>query len=142
MEKQTGSQRLLRIFSVLQFISAIVFILLMAFVFYGMSKVDISTKVEDKTGMIIDIVKLIINTILLLISWYILKKTSVDASKHNDALIITLVLIAFEIMNFITSLDRGVPSNLVAMVTSVLINMVVLFVVNNVKKEYLNQKNN
>ena len=142
MDKQTGSQRLLRIFSVLQFISAVVFIILMAFIFYGMSKVDISAKVEDKTGMIFDIVKLIINTILLFISWHILKKTSVDASKHNDALIITLVLIAFEIMNFITSLDRGVPSNLVAMVTSVLINMVVLFLVNNVKKEYLNQNNN
>ena len=140
MDKQTGSQRLLRIFSVLQFISAIVFILLMALILYGMSKTEISTQVDDKAGLMFVIVKLVINTILLFISWYILKKTSVDASKHNDALIITLVLIAFEIMNFITSLDRGVPSNLVAMVTSVLINMVILFLVNNVKKEYLSNK--
>ena len=140
MEKQTGSQRLLRIFSVLQFISAIVFILLMALILFGMSKTEISSQVDDKAGLMFVIVKLVINTILLFISWYILKKTSVDASKHNDALIITLVLIAFEIMNFITSLDRGVPSNLVAMVTSVLINMVILFLVNNVKKEYLSNK--
>ena len=140
MEKQTGSQRLLRIFSVLQFISAIVFILLMALILFGMSKTEISSQVDDKVGLMFVIVKLVINTILLFISWYILKKTSVDASKHNDALIITLVLIAFEIMNFITSLDRGVPSNLVAMVTSVLINMVILFLVNNVKKEYLSNK--
>ena len=140
MDKQTGSQRLLRIFSVLQFISAIVFILLMALILFGMSKTEISSQVDDKVGLMFVIVKLVINTILLFISWYILKKTSVDASKHNDALIITLVLIAFEIMNFITSLDRGVPSNLVAMVTSVLINMVILFLVNNVKKEYLSNK--
>ena len=140
MGKQTGSQRLLRIFSVLQFISAIVFILLMALILFGMSKTEISSQVDDKAGLMFVIVKLVINTILLFISWYILKKTSVDASKHNDALIITLVLIAFEIMNFITSLDRGVPSNLVAMVTSVLINMVILFLVNNVKKEYLSNK--
>ena len=56
--------------------------------------------------------------------------------KHNIALIVTLVVIAYEVFNFITSLGVGVPRNLVTMIVSVLINMVALYFISNVKKSY------
>ena len=135
--KHTASQTVLRIMSILQFLSGIVFALLLVVFFIGMNDKDIASSITaSKAELFFDITKLFINTVLLFISWKIYKKVAKDASRHNDALTITMAVIAFEIFNFITSLGKGVPRNLVAMIVSVVINLIALIFISNVKKSY------
>ena len=134
--KHTPSQTVLRIISILQFLNGLVFILLLGLVIIGMVKAGVSKQLTIDGDIIFDMVKLLINAVLLFIGWYIFKEVSKDASKHNSALTITLVIIAFEIFNFITSLGVGVPRNLAAMIVSIVINMVSLFFIAKVKQSY------
>ena len=135
--KRTFSQIALRIISIMQFLSGLVFILLIGLLFVVVDGNDFATLYkQDRYNLIFDIVKLVLNIILLFISWYILRKVSKDASRHNDALTITMAVIAYEIFNFITALGKGVPRNLVAMIVSVVINLIALIFISNVKKSY------
>ena len=135
--KRTFSQIALRIISIMQFLSGLVFILLIGLLFVVVDGNDFATLYkQDRYNLIFDIVKLVLNIILLFISCYILRKVSKDASKHNDALTITMAVIAYEIFNFITALGKGVPRNLVAMIVSVVINLIALIFISNVKKSY------
>lgn len=135
--KQTLSQKALRIISILQFISGLVFIFLFGLLFYSLK--DEETLLVFKNNSfeaILTVVKLFVNGALLFISWYILKAVSKDASKHNIALTVTLVVIAYEVFNFITSLGIGVPEHLLAMVLSVLLNLVCTYLISNVRNSY------
>lgn len=135
--EQTLSQKALRIISILQFISGLVFIFLFGLLFYSLK--DEETLLVFKNNSfeaILSIVKLFVNGALLFISWYILKAVSKDASKHNIALTVTLVVIAYEVFNFITSLGIGVPEHLLAMVLSVLLNLVCTYLISNVRNSY------
>lgn len=135
--EQTLSQKALRIISILQFISGLVFIFLFGLLFYSLK--DEETLLVFKNNSfeaILTVVKLFVNGALLFISWYILKAVSKDASKHNIALTVTLVVIAYEVFNFITSLGIGVPEHLLAMVLSVLLNLVCTYLISNVRNSY------
>ena len=135
--KRTFSQIALRIISIIQFLSGLVFTLLIVLMFVVVDGNDFATLYKQNGfELIFDLIKLVMNIVLLYISWYILKKVSKDASKHNDALTITMAVIAYEIFNFITALGKGVPRNLVAMIVSVVINLIALIFIANVKKSY------
>lgn len=135
--KRTFSQIALRIISIMQFLSALVFALLIALLFIAVDESYLTEySTQDRYILVFEVIKLAINTILLFISWFILRKTSKDASKHNEALNITMVIIAFEVFNFISSLGRGVPRNLVTMLISIVINLITLIFIANVKKSY------
>ena len=135
--KKTFSQKALRFISILQFLSGLTFLLLIVLLALGVNNEDINALVKQKeTEVIIDLIKLFVNTVLLFISWHILKQVSKDASKHNKALTITMIVIAFEVFNFITSLGTGVPRNLAAMVTSVFINLVAVYFISKTREAY------
>ena len=135
--KQTLSQKALRIISILQFISGLVFIFLFGLLFYSLKYEETLLVFKNNSfEAILAVVKLFVNGALLFISWYILKAVSKDASKHNIALTVTLVVIAYEVFNFITSLGIGVPEHLLAMVLSVLLNLVCTYLISNVRNSY------
>ena len=136
-KKLERSQKLLKIFSIIQFLSALVFVLLIVLLIVIPKNEAVYASIKkNQTELILSVIKLVINIILLFVSSYILNKASKDASQHNSALVITLVVIAFEIFNFITSLGVGVPRNLVSMVVSVIVNLIIMLVIENVKLEY------
>ena len=136
-KKLERSQKLLKFFSIIQFLSALVFVLLIVLLIVIPKNEAVYASIKkNQTELILSVIKLVINIILLFASSYILNKTSKDASQHNSALIITLVVIAFEIFNFITSLGIGVPRNLVSMVVSIVVNLIIMLVIENVKLEY------
>ena len=136
-KKLEKSQKLLKFFSIIQLLSALAFALLLILLLVA-AKDDAVYEVikKNQTEMFLSVAKLLINMALLFVSYYILNRTSKDPSQHNSALLITLVVIAFEIFNFITSLGVGVPRNLVSMVVSVIVNIIIMLIIENVKLEY------
>ncbi len=140
--EQSRSQKLLKICSVIQFLTAFLFLLSAVFLFFVMKDESFYEQFKnDMKELTISTVKLFINAVILFVSSYILSRVSKDASRHNSALRITLIVIAYEIFNFITSLGVGVPGNLAAMVFSVIINMSVLYLISKVRKEYQEANN-
>lgn len=136
-KKLEKSQKLLKFFSIIQLLSALAFALLLILLLVAAKDDAVyETIKKNQTEMFLSVAKLLINMALLFVSYYILNKTSKDPSQHNSALLITLVVIAFEIFNFITSLGVGVPRNLVSMVVSVIVNIIIMLIIENVKLEY------
>ena len=140
--KHTPSQTILRIIGILQHISGLVFMLFFGLIIYGLLKQDVNAQITVNGEVVFDLIKLLINAVLLFVGGHIFKKVSKDASKHNSALTITLVIIAFEIFNFITSLGIGIPTNLVGMIVSVVINMVALFFISKTREAYIQYLHN
>lgn len=136
-KKLERSQKLLKIFSIIQLLSALAFVaLLVLLIVAAKDDAVYETIKKNQTEFITSVIKMLVNTLLLLASSYILNRTAKDPSQHNSALIITLTVIAYEIFNFITSLSVGVPRNLVSMVVSVIVNIIIMLVIENVKLEY------
>ncbi|MBQ1567385.1 MAG: hypothetical protein IIZ80_05805 [Erysipelotrichaceae bacterium] len=136
-KKLEKSQKLLKFFSIIQLLSALAFALLLILLLVAAKDDAVyETIKKNQTEMFLSVAKLLINMALLFVSYYILNRTSKDPSQHNSALLITLVVIAFEIFNFITSLGVGVPRNLVSMVVSVIVNIIIMLIIENVKLEY------
>ena len=136
-KKLEKSQKLLKFFSIIQLLSALAFALLLILLLVAAKDDAIyETIKKNQTEMFLSVAKLLINMALLFVSYYILNRTSKDPGQHNSALLITLVVIAFEIFNFITSLGVGVPRNLVSMVVSVIVNIIIMLIIENVKLEY------
>ena len=136
-KKLEKSQKLLKFFSIIQLLSALAFALLLVLLLVAAKDDAVYEAIKkNQTEMFLSVAKLLINMTLLFVSYYILNKTSKDPSQHNSALLITLVVIAFEIFNFITSLGVGVPRNLVSMVVSVIVNIIIMLIIENVKLEY------
>ncbi len=135
--KPSKSQKLLKVFSVIQFLNGLVFILLLVLFLFALQNETFMEQVKiSKTEFIVSAIELLVNAVILFISAYILNKTSKDPSKHNSALTITLIVIAYEIINFITNLDIGVPRNLATMVFTVIMNLIILAPISKVKEEY------
>ena len=136
-KKLEKSQKLLKFFSIIQLLSALAFALLLVLLLVAAKDDAVYEAIKkNQTEMFLSVAKLLINMALLFVSYYILNRTSKDPSQHNSALLITLVVIAFEIFNFITSLGVGVPRNLVSMVVSVIVNIIIMLIIENVKLEY------
>ena len=135
--KRSKSQKALKLFSIIQFLNGLVFILLFAMLLLSLQNETIYEQVSNnKTDVIIGTVELLFNALLLFVGSYILNRTSKDASLHNSALRITLIVIAYEIFNFITSLGIGEPRNFATMVFTVVMNLIIVHFVLKVEEEY------
>lgn len=135
--KRSKSQRALKLFSVIQFLNGLVFVLFFVILLLSMQDKSVYEQIsKNKTDVIIGTAELLINAVILFVSSYILRRTSKDASLHNSALRITLIVIAYEIFNFITSLGVGAPRNFAAMVFTVIMNLIIVYFVLKVEEEY------
>ncbi|MBQ9424866.1 MAG: hypothetical protein IJU42_02875 [Erysipelotrichaceae bacterium] len=64
---------------------------------------------KDLSQIIFGSVMMLVNTILLFVQLHSLKVLSKNASRHNTALTVALVVIAYEIVNFITNPGKVLP---------------------------------
>ena len=139
--ERTKAQKILGIFATIEFIFGIIFVLLAVLIAIGFgyaSSVDanIAQEISSSISEIgIGLFKFTVNAILVFIQWKALKDCSKDASKHHRAWTITLFVLAFEIMNFITNLGVGVPREFGTLVSSIIINCFILYLTARVRIE-------
>ncbi|MBR2824744.1 MAG: hypothetical protein IKE51_00520 [Solobacterium sp.] len=141
MFKKLNAQKVIHFFSVIELIYGILFLVVAGLFIAGLSYVSsqdatIAQRVSKSfPDLVFPLVKSIINAILIFVQWRALKTLSKDASKHHHAWVITLFVIAFEIMNFITNLTVGVPRGFGTLVSSIIINLIILYFITQVNAQ-------
>lgn len=138
--KRSHAQNILNIFSIIELIKAIMFaglaiLIIVASNTFLSNNQLIQTEIQNAGfELYFSFGKMIVNAILLVIEWKVLQDLVKDETKTGPAWTMTLVLIAFEIMNFITSIGKGVPANLGTVTFSIIVDMIVLYLIWGIKK--------
>lgn len=136
---RSRAQKIIGVFSVIELISAIISLLLIVLLVFGLGlgsgNETIATEIKNLGAeLYFSIGKLAVNAVLLFIEWRVLHELSYDETKHSKAFTMTFVLIAFELFDFITSIGKGVPANLGATTFSIVVGLFVLYLINGIKK--------
>lgn len=135
--KRSRSQRLLKLFSVVEFLNGLLIVLFLVLFFIGLKDETVSQYVKNNMfDVYFGIFKIIVNVLVLFVSSFILNKVSKDPSRHEIALTSTLTVIAYEVISFISNLGVGVPNDFKTMVISVLINLIIVKHIEKVRDEY------
>ena len=138
--EQTKEQKILKFISSTELFLAVINIIFMAFlvvalvVAYQNNVYTIDAK-RDLPNMIFSLVKMIVSILLLFLSYKALRTLSYDQTKHHKAWIITLVLLAFCLFNFITGLGDAAPRYLWVTVVEVIVNCIALFLIDRIRKQ-------
>jgi len=135
--KPSRAQKLLKTFSIIEFIDGLFYLLVMILFLISIRNEKVMQMVkENHLNIYFGLFKLGINIILLFVSSNILRRTADDPSLHEKALTITLIVIAYEVISFVSNLGVGVPNDFVAMVISVMINLFIVRLVEKIREEY------
>ena len=139
--KPSKAQKTLRFFSIIEFITGIIFLLFTILIAIGMIAVlredETLAKqtVKDIPSIILGFLTMFANAALMFVQWHSLKVLSKDETKHEETLTVTMIVMAFEIFNFIINLGKGVPRNLGTLAASFLANMVILSLIAKVRRQ-------
>lgn len=136
--QQSNAQKILGILSIIVLVLGVLFavfsVLLIVGVGLSSSNPLVQTEIKN-TGIsfYISLANSVINAILLIVEWYVLRAVSRDATKYRPAWVMTLVLLAFQIYNFIMSIGRGTPGNLGSIAVSLIVNLIILYLINGIR---------
>lgn len=136
--QQSNAQKILGILSIIVLVLGVLFTVfsVLLIVGVGLSSSDPLVQTEIKnTGIsfYISLANSFINAILLIVEWYVLRAVSRDATKYRPAWVMTLVLLAFQIYNFIMNIGRGTPGNLGSIAVSLIVNLIILYLINGIR---------
>ncbi len=140
-KKPSKAQRSLRFFSVIELITGFIFLFLTVLLIIGL----IGVMNEDETlarqtsqsmpSIILSLAAMLLNTVLMFVQVRSLRILSKDEMKHEQALTATMIVMAFEIFNFIITLGKGVPRNLGTLAVSFIANLVILSLISKVRRQ-------
>lgn len=136
--QQSNAQKILGILSIIVLVLGVLFtvfsVLLIVGVGLSSSNPLVQTEIKN-TGIsfYISLANSVINAILLIVEWYVLRAVSRDATKYRPAWVMTLVLLAFQIYNFIMNIGRGTPGNLGSIAVSLIVNLIILYLINGIR---------
>ena len=117
------------------------FLLLTILLIIGMIGVSIEDEsFAQKTSqslpsIVLGFVSLLINALLMFVQWHSMKVLSKDETRHEQTLAVTMIVMAFEIFNFIINLGKGVPRNLGSLAGSFLANLVILSLISKIRRQ-------
>ena len=140
-KKPSRAQKTLRFFSVIEFITGLLYLLLTVLLINGMIGVTIEDEAfaqkttQSMPSIVLGFVSLLINALLMFVQWRSMKALSKDETRHEQTLTITMVVMAFELFNFIINLGKGVPRNLGSLAASFLANLVILSLISKIRRQ-------
>ena len=139
--KPSKAQKTLRFFSVIEFITGFIFLFFTILFIIGL----IAVLHEDETlakqtsqsmpSIVLSLVTMLANAALMFVQCHSMRVLSKDATKHERTLTVTMIVMAFEIFNFIINLGKGVPRNLGTLAVSFLTNLVILSLISKVRRQ-------
>ena len=80
-----------------------------------------------------NLAKMFVNGVLLIVEWKVLRDVSKDETKYRPAWLTTMVLLAFNMFNFITSFGKGVTRNLPSAIIAVVVGLISLYLINGIR---------
>ena len=136
--EQSRAQKILGILGNIDLILAVVEIIFGILLILGLNLASsdqvVSQEVNNLGGELYFMFgKMLVGTILLILEWRALRNLSQDATKYQPAWILTLLLLAFELFNFITNLGKGATRNLVSVSLSVVVGLIALYLINGIR---------
>lgn len=138
--EQSTEQKILKYISYAELAMAALYFFLIAFVVaalvFGLNNPEIAADAQSSLpNAVWGIAKLLVSTVLLFLNYRALGDLSLDNTKHHKAWILTLVLLAYCLFDFITDLGAGAPRYLFMTVLSVLANCIALFLIDRIRKQ-------
>ena len=135
--EQSRAQKILGILGNIDLILAVVEIIFGILLILGLNLASsdqvVSQEVNNLGGELYFMFgKMLVGAILLILEWRALRNLSQDATKYQPAWILTLLLLAFELFNFITNLGKGATRNLVSVSLSVVVGLIALYLINGI----------
>ena len=136
--EQSRAQKILGILGNIDLILAVVEIIFGILLILGLNLASsnqvVSQEVNNLGGeLYFTFGKMLVGAILLILEWRALRNISQDATKYQPAWILTLLLLAFELFNFITNLGKGATRNLVSVSLSVVVGLIALYLINGIR---------
>ncbi|MBP3891637.1 MAG: hypothetical protein J6D29_05640 [Solobacterium sp.] len=136
--EQSRAQKILGILGNIDLILAVVEIIFGILLILGLNLASsdqvVSQEVNNLGGELYFMFgKMLVGAILLILEWRALRNLSQDATKYQPAWILTLLLLAFELFNFITNLGKGATRNLVSVSLSVVVGLIALYLINGIR---------
>ena len=139
--KPSRAQKTLRFFSAIEFITGIIFLVFTVLIILGMIAVLRDNEAlakrtaQNMPSIILGMVTMLGNAVLMFVQWHSLRVLSRDETKHEETLTVTMIVMAFELFNFIISLGKGAPRNVGTLAASFLANMVILSLIAKVRRQ-------